>query len=74
MSEYAVGDRVRVACSRAPQGYEEGTVVFISDGLRYSLWVAAGAPRYESVMGYRPDEVQLVSAVISAPRTVTVVI
>ena len=74
MTEYAAGDEVRVKSGRAPDGFELGKVVFVSAGLRYSLWVAVGQLGFESVMGYRPDEVELVRAEISAPRVVTVVV
>jgi hypothetical protein len=72
MSEFVVGDVVRVKSSMAARGTQDGPVVFIATGLAYSLYVAIGQPGYEAVLGYRPDEVELVSAVLTQGRTVTV--
>lgn len=74
MTEFAVGDLVRVGPDAAPYTGKVGKVALVSGGVRHCVSVEMEFKGLVQHLAYAPDELELVRAVISAPRVVAVVV
>lgn len=74
MSEFSLGDQVRVRPEAAPFTGQVGLVVqVVQDDDWLSVQFGIG-PGEVTTLAYRTRELELVSAVVTAPRVVTVVV
>jgi len=74
MSEFARGDVVRIGPDAAPYSGKTGVVSLVAPGVRHCVSVEMQFNGLTQCLAYAPDELELVSAVVSAPRVVTVVV
>lgn len=74
MTEYAVGDKVRITATTSLRLGQVGEVVSVCTDDLYELGVSFDSCKQGLIFAFMSYQVELVRALVSAPRTVTVVV
>lgn len=72
MSEFERGDLVRIGPDAAPYSGKVGKVALVDGTIRYGVSVELEFKGLVQYLAYAPAELELVRAVVAAPRVVTV--